>query len=287
MLEIVHTYVCPICGKAGVLIHRGTRDNPKIDVYKCSVCGTKFLSIIQDYNYEDGFMNQTDHLPIEVIEERVNCEDNIRRFNMVRDLCIGKDVLDFGCGFGGFLKRISEVATDILGVELGKDERNYLRSQKIPCVRTIDEQNKKWDVITLFHCFEHLSTPKEWLDKLSEYLNTNGKLIIEVPNANDALLELYESQAFADFTYWSAHLFLYTQKSLTMLVEKTNKYRIEFMGQVQRYPITNHLMWLAKGKPGGHKGWGFLDSDELNMAYEEKLKELQMCDTLFFVLNKI
>lgn len=132
-----------------------------------------------------------------------------------------------------------------------------------------------------------MSRPKEWLEKLSEYLNTNGKLIIEVPNANDALLELYESQAFADFTYWSAHLFLYTQKSLTLVIEETKKYSIELAGQVQRYSLANHLMWLAKGKPGGQKHWNFIDSNELNVAYVEKLKELQMCDTLFFVLNRL
>ena len=57
------------------MIHRGTRDNPEIDVYKCSACGTKLLSVIQNHNYEDGFMNQTDHLSAEAIEERVNSED--------------------------------------------------------------------------------------------------------------------------------------------------------------------------------------------------------------------
>lgn len=286
-METANIKICPICGGGGSLIHRGTRDNPEIDVYKCSACETKFLSVIQDYDYESGFMNQTEHLPKEVIEERVYSEDNQRRFQMTQDLCRGKTVLDFGCGFGGYLECISKVAADVLGVELGKDERNYLNQKKIPCVKTIDEQNKKWDVITLFHCFEHLSAPKMWLEKLSEYLDTNGKLIIEVPNANDALLELYESRAFADFTYWSAHLFLYTQKSLAMVIEDTKKYSIEFAGQVQRYPIANHLMWLANGKPGGHKHWSFMDSDELTVAYMEKLKELQMCDTLFFVLNKL
>ena len=106
-------------------------------------------------------------------------------------------------------------------------------------------------------------------------------MIIEVPNADDALLSLYENNEFADFTYWSAHLFLYTIKSLSMIIEECGKYSIESVGQVQRYTFANHLMWLAKGLPGGHNKWDFLDSEELNMSYAKKLQELQMCDTLF------
>jgi len=45
-------------------------------------------------------------------------------------------------------------------------------------------------------------------------------------------------------------------------------------------------MWLAKEKPGGHNKWDFLDTEEFNKAYQEKLCEMQMCDTLFFVMKK-
>lgn len=156
---------CDICKRDGVLVHRGTRDNSNVDVYRCSYCGTKFLSVIKDYDYENGFMNQSLHMSKEAIATRVHscAADDLRRANMLEDQCKGKTVLDFGCGFGGFLKYISKVASEVMGVELGGDERTYLTEQKIPCVKNLQEQNKQWDIITLFHCFEHLSTPREWL----------------------------------------------------------------------------------------------------------------------------
>jgi 2-polyprenyl-3-methyl-5-hydroxy-6-metoxy-1,4-benzoquinol methylase len=169
---------------------------------------------------------------------------------------------------------------------LGKCERDYLNNQGIRCFRTIDECDEKFDAITLFHTFEHLANPTQWLNKYNDYLNEEGYLIIEVPNANDILLSLYECEKFADFTYWSAHLFLYTKKSLSMIIESTGKYDIISAGQVQRYPLANHLMWLAKGLPGGQVKWEMLNSPELDGAYFDKLKELDMCDTLFFVLRK-
>ncbi len=280
--------ICPICRGGGILVHRGTRDNSAVDVYKCCECETRYLSVIDKENdYENGFMYETNRLADLSIEERLRRfeEDDMRRCDMIKDLCKGKNVLDFGCGFGGFLHCISEHVNSCSGVELGKQERNYLHSKGFRCYKTIDESEQKFDVITLFHTFEHLSNPKIWLEKFHEYLTDSGYLIIEVPNGNDVLLSLYESEKFADFTYWSAHLFLYTIKSLTMLVEEVGLFDIVSAGQVQRYPLSNHLMWLAKGSPGGQNKWNALNSKELNRAYTQKLMELEMCDTLFFVLK--
>lgn len=279
---------CVICRRGcGSLVHKGTRDSSEIDVYQCPVCGTKYLSRIQGNDYENDFMYQTNNMSSLNIEERLVLfqQDDERRYKMIKHLCDGESILDFGCGFGGFLNYISGSTKRYCGVELGRNERDYLNNKGIVCKKSIDEYDQKFDVITLFHTFEHLADPREWLNKFSGHLNRNGKLIIEVPNANDVLLSLYESKSFADFTYWSAHLYLYTVKSLSMLIEETGKYEILSAGQIQRYSIANHLMWLAKGCSGGHQKWNFMDSDELNGAYEKKLAELEMCDTLFFIVR--
>lgn len=70
-----------------------------------------------------------------------------------------------------------------------------------------------------------------------------------------------------------------------MVIEEVGKYNIISAGQVQRYPLSNHLMWLDNGLPGGHNKWNYLDSKELDEAYARKLEKLEMCDTLFFVLQ--
>lgn len=280
---------CPVCQGKSALIHIGTRDDSSIDVYRCSDCGTKFLNAVNsDNDYENGYMYQKNRLSDLDIEKRLQMfqKDDIRRFEMVGKLCAGKSVLDFGCGFGGFLKQVAKVTDTCCGVELGREEREYLGSKGIRCYRTIEELHEKADIMTLFHTFEHLAEPRIWLDKFSEFIVPGGYLIIEVPHADDILLSLYESEKFADFTYWSAHIFLYTMKSLSMLIEENGKFDIVSAGQVQRYTIANHLLWLAKGQPGGHEKWDFLDGKELNETYAEKLRQLQMCDTLFYVLRR-
>lgn len=289
-VEMKKMIQCEICGGGhGVLIHHGTRDNDKIDVYECQDCKTKFLPAAE-YNpdYENGFMHEKDGLSSYDIRENLKDleKDDLRRYHMVKELCTHKKVMDFGCGFGGFLAYIQEVADECIGIELGADERKYLSSNGIRCAKKIEECSEQFDVITLFHVFEHLSNPREWLVKFSKCLSEEGLLIIEVPNAKDALLSLYESDSFADFTYWSAHLFLYTSESLRQLVDSTNCFKQVSSTQIQRYSIANHFYWLAKKLPGGHEKWKQLDSEDLNQAYEDKLRELGICDTIFMVFRK-
>ena len=131
----------------------------------------------------------------------------------------------------------------------------------------------------MFHVLEHIPDPKLILDELSEMLADGGQIIIEVPNADDVLLTLYNNKPFSHFTYWSCHLFLYTAKTLQMLFNQMNL-KVNYIKQIQRYPLANHLYWLANGKPGGHQKWHFLDSPELHTAYEKQLAAVGKCDTI-------
>lgn len=279
---------CPICGKKGVLIHKGVRDNKDINVYKCTFCETKYLdkNIVMDYS-NDEMLNDKVKSNEDIIKWLDNCYiDDYRRFKMVSDICESKKVLDFGCGFGGFLNLIKQNASLIEGVELGKIERQYLASKNITTYDDIRKCNKQYDVITLFHCFEHLDEPQKWLDLLWDYLEEEGYLVIEVPNGNDALLELYNCKQFEDFTYWSAHLNLFTSKSLEMLINSTNKYSIFIKTQLQRYSLANSLFWLSDGKPGGQNVYKMFNEKRINEEYTKILRENDMCDTLFYVLRK-
>ena len=141
-----------------------------------------------------------------------------------------------------------------------------------------------YDLITAFHVIEHLPDPLQVLKSLAEKLSSNGQIIIEVPSSEDALLTLYDSDAFQRFTYWSQHLFLFNSNNLGLLAKKAGL-AVKAIQHIQRYPLSNHLHWLSKGKPGGHKAWSFIDSPELNNAYANALAAVGKTDTLVAYLE--
>lgn len=273
---------CYICnGEDSSIRHQGVRDNPAIDVLECQRCGLVYLSTFEHIN--DLFYEQSAMLggKVDLMKYRIqSLGDDERRFRMLKESIKNNRLLDFGCGGGGFLKLASEIADTVKGVELDRSMRETLNQvDQIETFRSIDDIAGEFDVITLFHVVEHLTDPIDILSKLKSSLSPSGQLIVEVPSANDALLKLYQSTSFADFTYWSCHLFLYTPETLGKIAERAG-YQIDYIKQLQRYPLSNHLHWLAKGKPGGHRDWEFMNTPELHDAYEKQLASVGMCDTL-------
>ena len=232
------------------------------------------------YFYHHSSILQTDSMKIQEmhgkevdIESWMNktaCDDE-RRYNYFQDIIKNSSVLDFGCGNGGFLLRAKNIADNVVGIEPEIFLKQHFLTHNIPVFPNIQELNKNFDLITIFHVLEHVPDPVNILKKLVQRLNQDGQIIIEVPNSKDALLTLYNCKPFSNFTYWSCHLFLFNEATLSELIKKAGL-KINYIKQVQRYPISNHLYWLSEGKPGGHEKWSFLDSEELNRAYERKAR---------------
>ncbi|TLT04541.1 class I SAM-dependent methyltransferase [Aliarcobacter cibarius] len=278
---------CNLCNSQNYKKRKGTvRDNKNLEIFECCDCGLVFLSEDEHIN-ESFYENSNMHQSFDFYKWRnETLVDDTRRFEFLKNSLVNKKVLDFGSGNGGFLELTKNISKKVLGVELEKAIIPFYKDENIPLENSLDNISDKFDIITSFHVIEHIKEPLKILDKLKNLLEDNGKLIIEVPNANDALLTIYENEAFSNFTYWSCHLYLYTQHTLNLLAKQSG-FEVEFIKHIQRYPLSNHLYWLSKNKPGGHERWGgFLDSKELNQAYENQLATLGATDTLIACFTK-
>jgi len=205
--------------------------------------------------------------------------DDERRYTSYSEMIKNKDILDFGCGNGGFLLRARESAHKIYGIELEKSLYDYFQRNFLDVQHDLDSFDHQVDYIFLFHVLEHIKDPFVMLGKMKTKLKPGGKIVIEVPSAEDALLTLYRSKAFSEFTYWSPHLYLYNAATLYFLARKAGLVTIAIK-QEQRYPLSNHLYWLTNEKPGGHLQWQFLNGPELEQAYRNALASIGKCDTI-------
>jgi 2-polyprenyl-3-methyl-5-hydroxy-6-metoxy-1,4-benzoquinol methylase len=285
---------CYLCGSTEFNKRPGSvRDNPELDVLECASCGLVCLSSfdhIRNGFYQSSEMHGGETPDVQTWLKETLWDDE-RRFQYLKQMLPNRKLLDFGCGAGGFLLKARELAATAHGVEPETRLSNHYQSRGLTVFQNLSEIPKDirggwYDIITMFHVLEHIPDPRSILVELGSILADDGQIIVEVPNADDALLTLYNNSPFSHFTYWSCHLFLYTAKTLQMLFDQMNL-KVNYIKQIQRYPLSNHLHWLANGKPGGHQKWHFLNSPELHAAYEKQLAAIGKCDTIIASISKV
>lgn len=209
--------------------------------------------------------------------------ENERRAGQFRAMIAGKKWLDVGAGAGGLLELLGPDAREAVAVEPQEGARAALKEAGWSAYDHVSSvPDSDFDVVTLSHVLEHLRRPLEILEHIRGRMTRGGRVIVEVPHAEDFLISYLGIDEFKAFTFWSQHLILHTRQSLRALLEFAGFSKVVIVG-VQRYPLANHLYWLARQRPGGHEEWGFLRSSELDAAYGSLLASLNMTDTLLAI----
>jgi len=292
---------CYLCSSTDFSTRKGqVRDDPKLTIIECRSCGLVMLSS-QDHILPGFYENSGGtgvHMQLsedsgmykESIQSmefwlKETAADDRRRFKMLDSMIPGKKMLDFGCGNGGFLLLAETLASKVIGVELEKRVLEHWQG-RLKLVTSLEKAGGGYDLITAFHVIEHITDPKSVLMELASCLAPGGRLVVEVPNSEDVLLTLYDSEDFQRFTYWSQHLFLFNADTLGKLARQAGL-RVVAVQQSQRFPLSNHLYWLSQGKPGGHQKWSFLDTLILNEAYSNALAKMGKCDTIIGYFEKL
>lgn len=264
-----------------------TRDKDSLHVMRDSVSGVIYIDDF--YVGEDEYASGSYREEVLYEHESPDFEDIIdteRRLSSYKKYYTGLNVCDVGCGAGQFLQGANKIARSVAGVELQNNYLQHLNSNKIPCYNNIQDHNKEFDVVFSFHALEHFDSPVLVLKSIYDKIAEGGKVIIEVPHANDFLISILECKSFIDFTLWSQHLILHTRDSLKRFLLAAGFTNIIIEG-VQRYPLSNHLTWLSKCKPGGHKSnLALLDEPELHNAYGNVLRKIDATDTLVAIASK-
>lgn len=131
---------------------------------------------------------------------------------------IDSRIIDLGCGYGTFLNALkSRGYKNLYGIEIGEEQKNFLNSKGLKVfqkdiINFLKEENEKYDFISLFDVLEHFTKNEiaEIIPMLKNKLNSQGKLIIRVPNG-EAIFK--GSIMYGDFT----HETFFTKRSLIQI----------------------------------------------------------------------
>jgi SAM-dependent methyltransferase len=266
------------------------RDRPDVSLLRCEKSGVILCDRVDHIQESSHYESQDsyDYWGVENRSKALNlCSEDLEmRAEKLAPMVVNKKWLDIGTGLGAILSHFKTVASQTHAVEPQPEARNHLQKIGFQVFATLQEApDDHYDVISMFHVFEHIADPLAFLALIKAKLAKNGKVIIEVPHANDFLISFLDLEAFKKFTFWSEHLILHTRQSLEVFLRAGGFSEIIIEGY-QRYPLANHLHWLAKEQPGGHNIWHFLREKNLDAEYAALLSKLDKTDTLFLWASK-
>jgi 2-polyprenyl-3-methyl-5-hydroxy-6-metoxy-1,4-benzoquinol methylase len=205
---------CPVCSGNTFSLWKEVPDwlvsKEVFQIHSCDNCGFKFTA---------NAPNQNDVAPYYDSEEYVEHSDTKKgliyglyhwarklmlnyKYNIIKKLNTGNKLLDVGSGSGYFLNHMKTRNYDVTGVEISEKavklcKDNFGISAFSPDDLLSNKLDKNYDLITLWHVFEHVYSYNEYFEIFRNSLNEGGKLIIAMPN-----YICYEADVYKE--YWAA-----------------------------------------------------------------------------------
>lgn len=169
--------------------------------------------IIEHFSFQQTYMSPTEFN--DFVEFRLYNEENqkqwISTLNALAGGLEGKDVLDVGCGDGGFVTALmrKHPSAVVKGCDVSVDniEMAELRGRKFGLTdgtfslngpRGLPFPDESFDVVVMFDVFEHVTNPEAIIAEISRVLRKGGYFFSSTPN----LLWPKESHLRLWFIHW-------------------------------------------------------------------------------------
>jgi len=166
--------------------------------------------------------------------------------------------------------------------------RKDLNARGLRTYASMDEVSSeihgKFDLIMHYFVLEHVGDPTGFLSQQLDLLAPGGHVVFEIPCGDDALLSIYNLNAFRDFYFQIGHQWVFTPQSLENALQRLTC-TFEIIPR-QRYGLANHLTWIEHGRPGGNPRLEEVLGPEVDATYKASLVKAGSADTLVVVLSK-
>jgi len=205
------------------------------------------------------------------------------------ELCKGPKILDLGCGDGMITKELCDHFDYVVGVDASREQIELARKKAkkaIFYVSSIEDfdPSERFDSILLFQILEHLNDLINVLKRIKEWLNEDGYIVIQVPNALSLNRRIGKIMGLINDCYELTpydikvgHKRFYDLDLLKKDVSASGL-KIKQCGRIFLKPLSNPQMeWLCNCElwNSGERGWG---GDDSSISWSERY-----CDALYAI----
>lgn len=246
---------CQICKSENL---RQTRILKNYRFCKCLNCFSEFIvdipkrEVVNFYNLKR--YNSINNERLYIGYQNIFLKRAYKIINVLKKYKRKGQVLDVGCSYGFYLKAFKEMGYDVFGIDVSKKSIRFVTE-----VLQIDAINadfnsylfkeNSFNIVTMIDVVEHFSSPNKIVSKIYQILDKNGVLIIQTPNVESLMSKITGNDWFWLLT--PEHLFLYSPRSLEILLEK-NGFRILEMSTWDDFDeFVKNILWTFRFKDKG------------------------------------
>ena len=290
---------CPLCRSAHTRLYlHGIYDCDKTNVCECRDCDLLYLDPIMSQQeeaeyYLDYYKSQQARYNRETMIQEMQ-EKSLAYFLEYKNryapyIESAGEILEIGSGSGGLLRFIKNEFPQkiVTAVEKSEVNLNFLRISlpEYECIRNLDEVKACcFDLICGIAVFEHLRDPLSYLKLLKTKLTEKGRIILEMPNKMEPLIEIFNIKEFKVFNFQKQHYFTYSEKPLKILAQKTGL-EIESFYYNQQYGLDNHISWLIHRQVRDFSQYTQLFTPATLKSYKNDLIHNKTTDVIGVVLK--
>lgn len=206
--------------------------------------------------------------------------------NQHKSVEIGR-LLDVGCGEGFVMRHYFDKKWAVNGIDFSEygitsfnpDLLKFFEKGDIYSIlETKIENSEKFDIIWMGNVLEHVIDPIHLLKRLKLLLNSNGTLVITVPNDGSSFQELLLNKKYVNRNSWIAypdHLSYFSYQNLIKIAHYTG---YDWFELVADFPIDFFLL---------HSGSNYVINSDLGKEAHKARIEMEnfIADAPFEVVN--
>lgn len=223
---------CLLCGSSKTkkaLSKYDRRIEKRLDVYRCGDCLVAFSSEPPGVELYDYYFNR-----IKKEKDELYCPVNGSRFESLllyfEHVAPGKKLLDVGCGEGQFLDVAIRMGWDAQGVDIADGALAICERFGLPAKKHdfhLDGMSEgEYSVVSMIELLEHSHDPLGIIENAGRALRAGGILYLTTPNYDSLERRVFRSRC--GFIHCE-HMFYFSESSLRWLVEKSSRFRVEWI----------------------------------------------------------